>query len=166
MKTKHLGKNNSKVPTGFKILDPIERNKASNSYGVDFWNAYEFSFLDSARHPVLKVLEIIIPASSLYMVESKSLKLYLNFFYKKKFLSDAEVKNRIARDLNKLTQSIVKVKFISKFYEEPKSLNLNKTSLKFTSHCASFTIRTLATEVATIPLKPEFLALAFGDADL
>ena len=63
MKTKHLGKNNSKVPTGFKILDPIERNKASNSYGVDFWNAYEFSFLDSARHPVLKVLEIIIPVS-------------------------------------------------------------------------------------------------------
>ena len=132
MKTKHLGKNNSKIPTGFKILDPIERNKVPNSYGVDFWNAYEFSFLDSARHPVLKVLEIIIPASSLYMVESKSLKLYLNSFYKKKFLSDAEIKNRITRDLNKLTQSIVKVKFISKFYEEPKSLNLNKTSLKFT----------------------------------
>ena len=93
MKTKHLGKNNLKIPTGFKILDPIERNKVPNSYGVDFWNAYEFSFLDSARHPVLKVLEIIIPASSLYMVESKSLKLYLNSFYKKKFLSDEEVKN-------------------------------------------------------------------------
>ena len=58
MKTKHLGKNNSKIPTGFKILDPIERNKVSNSYGVDFWNAYEFSYLDSNKQPTLKVLEI------------------------------------------------------------------------------------------------------------
>ena len=29
MKTKHLGKINTKIPTGFKILDPIERNKVS-----------------------------------------------------------------------------------------------------------------------------------------
>ena len=119
MKTKHLGKKNKKIPTGFKILDPIERNKASNSYGVDFWNAYEFSYLDSSRQPVLKILEIIIPASSMYMVESKSLKLYLNSYYKKKFASDTDVKNKIIRDLNKLTKSIVKVKFISNINEEP-----------------------------------------------
>lgn len=132
MKTKHLGKINTKIPTGFKILDPIERNKVSNNYGIDYWNAYEFSFLDSNRHPVLKVLEIVIPASSKYMVESKSLKLYLNSYYKKKFASDLDVKNKIIRDLNKLTQSIVKVKFISNFNEEPESLDLNKTLLKFT----------------------------------
>ena len=46
MKTKHLGKNNTKPLTGYKILDPIERIRSSESYGYDFWNAYEFSYLD------------------------------------------------------------------------------------------------------------------------
>ena len=55
MKTKHLGKTNTNKPTGFKILDPIPRNKISKSFGVDFWNAYEFSYLDSNKNPMLKV---------------------------------------------------------------------------------------------------------------
>ena len=135
MNTKFLGNNkNLKYPPGsFKILDPIKRTTCSHEvYGLDYWNAYEFSFLDINKHPTLNVVEIIIPASSIYMVESKSLKLYLNSFYKKKFLSDKEVVNKIMKDLSKLTQSNVKVKFINNFYDEPTSLNLNKTSLKFT----------------------------------
>lgn len=83
MKTKHLGKNNNKPLSGYKILDPILRNINGLSYGHDIWNAYEFSYLDSSKQPTLKVLEIKIPASSEYIVESKSLKLYLNSFYKK-----------------------------------------------------------------------------------
>jgi len=135
MNTKFLGNNkNLKYPPGsFKILDPIKRTTCSHEvYGLDYWNAYEFSFLDINKHPTLNVVEIIIPASSIYMVESKSLKLYLNSFYKKKFLDDKEVINKIIKDLSKLTQSNVKVKFINNFYDEPKSLNINKTSLKFT----------------------------------
>jgi NADPH-dependent 7-cyano-7-deazaguanine reductase QueF-like protein len=46
MKTKHLGKTKIKHQNGFKILDPIERIKVSKSFGFDFWNAYEFSYLD------------------------------------------------------------------------------------------------------------------------
>ena len=78
MKTKHLGKNNTKTPVGYKILDPIIRDRLSESHGVDIWNAYEFSYLDANKLPVLKVLEITIPSCSKYIVESKSLKLYLN----------------------------------------------------------------------------------------
>ena len=135
MNTKFLGNNkNLKYPPGsFKILDPIKRTTCSHEvYDLDYWNAYEFSFLDINKHPTLNVVEIIIPASSIYMVESKSLKLYLNSFYKKKFLNDKEVVNKIIKDLSKLTQSNVKVKFINNFYDEPTSLNLNKTPLKFT----------------------------------
>ena len=84
MKTKHLGKNNTKTPVGYRILDPIIRDRLSESHGVDIWNAYEFSYLDANKLPVLKVLEITIPSCSKYIVESKSLKLYLNSFYKKK----------------------------------------------------------------------------------
>ena len=79
----------------------------------------------------MKVVEIIIPASSPITVESKSLKLYLNSFYKKKFISESVVLSKIMKDLSKLTKSEVKAKFIRKFTEEPKSLDINKTTLKF-----------------------------------
>jgi NADPH-dependent 7-cyano-7-deazaguanine reductase QueF-like protein len=46
MTTKFLGKLVSKTTASFKVLDPIERGKASHLYGVDYWNAYEFIYLD------------------------------------------------------------------------------------------------------------------------
>jgi len=135
VKTKFLGNNKASINSSgsFKILDPIVRqNQSSAISGVDYWNAYEFSFLDSNKHPLLKVVEIVIPASSVKTVESKSLKLYLNSFYKKKFENEADVLLKIIKDLSKLTKSEVKAKFIKNFSIEPKSLNLNKTALKFT----------------------------------
>ena len=135
MKTKFLGNNKASInsPGSSRILDPIVRqNQSSVISGVDYWNAYEFSFLDSNRHPVLKVVEIVIPASSPRTVESKSLKLYLNSFYKKKFENEADALLKITKDLSRLTKSEVKAKFIKKFSIEPKSLNLNATVLKFT----------------------------------
>ena len=70
MKTKHLGRNDFKRQTGYKILDPIKRLRSSSAYGHDFWNAYEFTYLDKKNLPVLKVLEITIPADSKFIVES------------------------------------------------------------------------------------------------
>lgn len=129
MKTKHLGKTKTKQQTGFKILDPIARIKASKSYGIDYWNAYEFSYLDSNKNPVLKVLEIKIPSSSIYIVESKSLKVYLNSFYKKIFIHEKDVLIKIEKDLNRLTKSSTSLRFVKKFPSEPNSLKLN-TSLR------------------------------------
>ena len=123
MKTKFLGKNEIGInySGSSKILDPIVRQKKlSDIVGVDYWNAYEFTYLDSNRRPVLKVVELNIPASSPITVESKSLKLYLNSFYKKKFISESVVLNKIIKDLSKLTKSEVKAKFIRKFSKEPK----------------------------------------------
>ena len=132
MKTKHLGKNNAKSAIGYKILDPIERIRSSESLGYDFWNAYEFSYLDVNKQPTLKVLEIKIPASSKFIIESKSLKLYLNSFYKKTFLSDRHVLTKIAKDLSKVSSSRIELKFVKKFQVEPSSLNLNTTTRKYT----------------------------------
>jgi 7-cyano-7-deazaguanine reductase len=132
MKTKHLGKNNSKPVIGYKILDPIERIRSSESFGYDFWNAYEFSYLDVNKQPTLKVLEIKIPATSKFIIESKSLKLYLNSFYKKTFLSDRHVLTKIAKDLSKVSSSRIELKFVKKFQVEPSSLNLNTTTRKYT----------------------------------
>ena len=58
--------------------------------------------------------------------------MYLNSFYKKRFENEADVLLKITKDLSRLTKSEVKAKFIKKFSIEPKSLNLNKTGLKFT----------------------------------
>ena len=48
--------------------------------GFDVWHAYEFSFLTNSGLPVVGILKIIIPAESSFLVESKSLKIYLNSF--------------------------------------------------------------------------------------
>jgi 7-cyano-7-deazaguanine reductase len=132
MKTKHLGKNNSKSAIGYKIIDPIERIRSSESFGYDFWNAYEFSYLDVNKQPTLKVLEIKIPASSKFIIESKSLKLYLNSFYKKTFPSERHVLTKIEKDLSKVSKASIELKFIKKFQVEPISLNLNTTTRKYT----------------------------------
>lgn len=49
-------------------------------YGKDTWNCYEFSTLTDNGFPVSGLLRIIYPSDSKCIVESKSLKLYLNSF--------------------------------------------------------------------------------------
>mgnify|MGYP006156482703 CR=1 FL=1 len=45
--------------------------------GVDFWNAYELSWLDNRGKPRVALAELRVPAASPNLIESKSLKLYL-----------------------------------------------------------------------------------------
>ncbi len=53
---------------------------ASPFVGVDVWNCYEVSFLLAGGCPVNLILRLHYPADSPAIVESKSLKLYLNSF--------------------------------------------------------------------------------------
>ena len=48
--------------------------------GEDIWNAYELSWLDPRGKPVVALAHFIVPATSPNLIESKSLKLYLNSF--------------------------------------------------------------------------------------
>ena len=48
--------------------------------GLDSWNCYEFSTLMNNGFPISGVLRVIYPANSPNIVESKSLKLYLNSY--------------------------------------------------------------------------------------
>lgn len=48
--------------------------------GYDIWNSYEFSALTNNGFPIVGQLKIVYSALSLNIVESKSLKLYLNSF--------------------------------------------------------------------------------------
>lgn len=53
--------------------------------GVDIWHAYELSFLTEHGLPVQGLLKLRIPADSEALVESKSLKLYLNSLNMERF---------------------------------------------------------------------------------
>ena len=53
--------------------------------GVDVWNCYEVSFLTANGLPVSRMMKLIYSCESEYLVESKSLKLYLNSFNMERF---------------------------------------------------------------------------------
>ena len=125
MKTKLLGKNTSKLELkGIKLLEKIKRNKSDIKYGTDIWNVYDFLYLNNDL-PSLKVLEIKIPSTSLFTIESKSMKLYLNGFYNQSFKSDKTVIQQIKNDLEGLLNAKIELSIIKKFNQEPSSIDLN-----------------------------------------
>ena len=129
MKTKVLGKKSKKLNfSGKDLLDCIPRNRKKIEHGIDIWNVYDFMFKDKKEVPHLKVLEIIIPSNSKFIVESKSMKLYLNSFYDIAFTNQSEILKKIKRDLKSLIKDDVKLRFIDKFSVEPKNINLNQSN--------------------------------------
>lgn len=68
--------------------------------GADVWTAYELSWLDARGRPQVALARIAVDCASSHIIESKSLKLYLNSFSECRFASAAAVRERIARDLS------------------------------------------------------------------
>ena len=67
--------------------------------GVDLWTAWELTWLDDAGKPISAVADISVPAESISIVESKSLKLYLGSYAMHSFSSGADVQARIEDDV-------------------------------------------------------------------
>lgn len=71
--------------------------------GVDAWNAYEFSTLLTNGFPVSGWLKFTYPANSPNIVESKSVKLYLNSYNMAKLIESTDdvwmIEDRISSDL-------------------------------------------------------------------
>ncbi|ASK33538.1 NADPH-dependent 7-cyano-7-deazaguanine reductase QueF [Alloalcanivorax mobilis] len=68
-------------------------------HGMDLWNAYELSWLNGKGKPMVAVAELTIPCTSANIVESKSLKLYLNSFANTRFESREAVIAAIEKDV-------------------------------------------------------------------
>ena len=71
------------------LLFPIARQGKRTEIGVtsklpflgaDMWTAFELSWLNRRGKPQVALAHIIVPCESTYIIESKSLKLYLNSF--------------------------------------------------------------------------------------
>jgi len=81
--------------------------------GVDAWNAYEFSTLLDNGFPVSGWLKFVYDSDSPNIVESKSVKLYLNSYNMARLITSTSdfwmVEDRIARDLSDATGGEVEV---------------------------------------------------------
>lgn len=68
--------------------------------GADLWTAFELSWLNLKGKPVVAIAHFTVPCESTHLIESKSLKLYLNSFNNTRFADAAEVQARLRADLS------------------------------------------------------------------
>lgn len=93
--------------------------------GTDAWNCYEFSTLLKNGFPVSGWVKLTYSATSEYIVESKSLKLYLNSYNMARLIDNIHdidlVTNRISVDITKIVGEYVDVgiMFDHEFHGQP-----------------------------------------------
>lgn len=115
-----LGEQTTDYPTQYspQTLYPIARSIGRAvigwqddklTVGVDWWHAFEVSWLDMQGISQVAMARFSIPACSPYIVESKSLKLYLNSFNFTEFASWSAVQTLLATDLSDCVQAKVEV---------------------------------------------------------
>lgn len=68
--------------------------------GADLWTAYELSWLNPRGKPQLAIAELTVPCDTPHLVESKSLKLYLNGYANERYADAAAVRERIVAELS------------------------------------------------------------------
>ncbi len=82
-------------------------------FGEDLWQAWEISWLRADGVPEVAWAEIRFPAASPCIIESKSLKLYLNSLNQAVFTTPEQVAEVITRDLSSASGSAVQVAMLS-----------------------------------------------------
>jgi len=123
--SKHLGK-----ITGYKCtydLSLLVREPRANNRkhldisddkppfcGYDVWNAYEVSCLTNEGMPISAIAKVVYPATNKYIVESKSIKLYMNSFNMEKYQVNIisvlqQLEAVMESDLSKLLETEVRV---------------------------------------------------------
>jgi 7-cyano-7-deazaguanine reductase len=120
------------------LLFPIKRSLNRNKIitqpelpfnGYDLWNCYELSWLNLKGKPEVRILHFVISANSEYLIESKSIKLYLNSFNNTKFTNEIEVLGLITKDLSSVSGSSVEVSMHTLDYYQKQPLSLFEGTL-------------------------------------
>lgn len=99
------------------ILFPIARAPSRQAYadiagisqGMDWWHAFELSWLDLHHKPHVAIGRLHIPADSEFLIESKSLKLYFNSLNFKSFVDQLAFIDCVERDLSHAANATVKL---------------------------------------------------------
>ena len=130
--------------------------------GADLWTAFELSWLNARGKPEVALAHITVPCESTHIIESKSLKLYLNSFNHTRFADAAEVQARLRTDLTEaawrgaVVQSSVGVKLVAAelFDREPiyemDGLSLDRMDLDCDRYTPAPELLTSATDEAPV----------------
>src|SRR5690242_18638330 len=105
-----------------RVLFPIARAQSRAELGLDanalpftgadIWNAYELSWLDARGKPRVAIGEVRVPCDSPNLIESKSLKLYLNGYAQTRFDDPTALRAGIARDLSGAADASVEIALV------------------------------------------------------
>jgi len=130
--------------------------------GADLWTAFELSWLGPRGKPEVALAHITVPCESVNIIESKSLKLYLNSFNSTRFADAAQVLSTLRTDLTEaawrggVVQSSVGVKLIvaDLFDREPlfelDGLSLDRLDLDCDSYSPAPELLTSVTDEAPV----------------
>lgn len=80
--------------------------------GADLWTAYELSWLNARGKPEIAVGMFRVPVESPNVVESKSVKLYLNSFSETRLDASAELERMLREDLGRACGAPVAVELV------------------------------------------------------
>ncbi len=138
------------------LLDPIPRALGRSKIdlkdplpftGMDIWNGFELSWLNPKGKPEIATSEFYFPHSTPNVIESKSLKLYLNSFNQTPFDSFERVEDVMKSDLSQAAGGDVEIKLI-----HPK-----KFSAAPIENFSGITLDNLDIETNTYNVNPNFL---------
>lgn len=107
-----------------EVLFPIARAEGRSAVGLagvellpfqglDLWTHYEVSWLNQQGKPIVAAAEIRVPATSPFLIESKSLKLYFNSLNFERFATAADFLQRVAADLSRVAGATVTVQLMT-----------------------------------------------------
>lgn len=104
--------------------------------GFDIWHAYEFSSMTKNGIPVTRLMKMKYNCDSEFLVESKSLKLYLNSFNMTRFGNSIRecleiCKNTIEKDLSEKLKTDVKINFFENNTERENIFNNFENIMNF-----------------------------------
>ena len=141
-----------------ELLFPIPRQEKRDELGIcpdalpfsgfDLWNAYELSWLNPTGKPVVAIGTFTVPAETPRLIESKSLKLYLNSLNQSRFGSAEEVQALIARDLSAAAGGAVTVQLET----------LDRRPSRTSGYPAGTLLDGLDVNIDTYRLAPELLS--------
>ncbi len=114
IKSSQLGKKTNYLdkydPNTLYPISRIPQDRSKKMHGYDLWNMYELSWLNPKGKPEVAIGKILYDASSKKLIESKSLKLYLNSFNNSRFESAELITQTIENDLSIVLDTKVLVK--------------------------------------------------------
>lgn len=173
MENKHLGPDASPLgrathyPTHYApdLLFPIARQGKRDEIGIaagqelpfvgaDFWNAYELSWLTPKGKPVVALGRFRVLADSPCLIESKSLKLYLNALNQTPFEGVDAVRATLTHDLSAAAGAPVEVTLAP----------LTDRPLRTLAYPEGVLLDTLDIAIDTYTLTPDFLTAEAGAA--